>query len=165
MERENLLQCSETPLLDNILPVHLLQYFHPHVCLGLQCWPPFRFRMKFYAFVLYRHSFFSFFISLFLANHFNSSADFKFLSLFLLLLLFYFRSSDFTLSISAFFLSLAIGSKRKSTSVTGRGAPQACETSRLQHFVDNRVTYASEVVRLTRRLPFTPRKIPGIHFC
>jgi hypothetical protein len=37
---------------------------------------------------------------------------------------------------------------------------KACETSRLPHFVDNRLTDGGEVVSLTRWPPFTPRKIP-----
>jgi hypothetical protein len=55
--------------------------------------------------------------------------------------------------------------KGKAISVTGRGGPQGCETSRLPHFLDNRLTDGGEVVSLTRRPPFTPRKIPGTHFC
>jgi hypothetical protein len=35
------------------------------------------------------------------------------------------------------------------------------ETSRLLHFLDNRLTDGGEVVSLTRRPPFTLRKIPG----
>jgi hypothetical protein len=31
--------------------------------------------------------------------------------------------------------------------------------------LDNRLTDGDEVVSLTRRPPFTPRKIPGTHFC
>jgi hypothetical protein len=33
-----------------------------------------------------------------------------------------------------------------------------CETSRLPHFLDNRLKYGGEVVRLTRRPPFTPQE-------
>jgi hypothetical protein len=56
-------------------------------------------------------------------------------------------------------------SKRgKAIPVTGREGPQGCETSRLSHFLDNRLTDGDEVVSLTRRPPFTPRKIPGTHF-
>jgi hypothetical protein len=40
-----------------------------------------------------------------------------------------------------------------------------CETSRLPHFPDNRLTDEGEVVSLTRRPPFTPRKFSGTHFC
>jgi hypothetical protein len=49
--------------------------------------------------------------------------------------------------------------------VTGRGGPWNCETSRLSHFLGNRFTYGGEVVGLTRRPLFTPRKISGTHFC
>jgi hypothetical protein len=44
-----------------------------------------------------------------------------------------------------------------------RGREEGCEASRFPHFPDNRLTYGGEVVSLTRRLPFTPRKIPGTH--
>jgi hypothetical protein len=37
--------------------------------------------------------------------------------------------------------------------------------SRLPHFLDNWLTDGGEVVRLTGRPPFTPKKIPGTHFC
>jgi hypothetical protein len=40
--------------------------------------------------------------------------------------------------------------------VTGREGPQGCETSRLPHFLQNRLTDSGEVVRLTRRTFFTP---------
>jgi hypothetical protein len=55
--------------------------------------------------------------------------------------------------------------KGKVIPVTDRGGPQGCETSRLPHFLDNRHTDGGEVVSLTRRPPFTARKIPGTHFC
>jgi hypothetical protein len=48
---------------------------------------------------------------------------------------------------------------------TARGGPLSCETSRLPHFLHNRLTDVGEVVSLTRRPPFIPRKIPGTHFC
>jgi hypothetical protein len=35
--------------------------------------------------------------------------------------------------------------------VTGRGGPYGCETSRLPHFLDNRLTDDGEVNSLTRR--------------
>jgi hypothetical protein len=53
----------------------------------------------------------------------------------------------------------------KAIPVTGRGGPEGCETSRLPHFIDNRLTDGDEVVSPKRRPPFTPRKIPGTHFC
>jgi hypothetical protein len=37
--------------------------------------------------------------------------------------------------------------------------------SRLQNFLDSRLTDGCDVVSLTRRPHFTSRKIPGIHFC
>jgi hypothetical protein len=45
------------------------------------------------------------------------------------------------------------------------GGPEGCGTSRLPHFLDNRPTDGSEVVSLTQRPPFIPRKIPGTNFC
>jgi hypothetical protein len=53
----------------------------------------------------------------------------------------------------------------ESISVTGGGGPYDCETPRLPHFLDNRLTDGGEVVSLIRRSPFTPRKIPGTRFC
>jgi hypothetical protein len=38
----------------------------------------------------------------------------------------------------------------KAIPVTGRGGPYGCETSRLPHFLDNRLTDGGEVVSLTR---------------
>jgi hypothetical protein len=35
----------------------------------------------------------------------------------------------------------------------------------MPHFLDNRLTDGGEVVSPMRRRPFTPRKIPGTHFC
>jgi hypothetical protein len=49
--------------------------------------------------------------------------------------------------------------------VTGRGGPYGCETSRLPHFLDNRLTGGGKVISLKRQQPFTPNKIPGTHFC
>jgi hypothetical protein len=43
----------------------------------------------------------------------------------------------------------------KAIPIRGRGGPQACETSRLPHFLDNRLTDGGEIVSLTRRPPFT----------
>jgi hypothetical protein len=56
-------------------------------------------------------------------------------------------------------------SKGKPIPVTGREDPEGCETSRFLYFLDNRLTDGGEVVSPTRRPPFTPRKIPGTHFC
>jgi hypothetical protein len=46
--------------------------------------------------------------------------------------------------------------KDKAIPVTGRGGPQGCETSRIPHFLDNRLTDGGEVLSLTCRPPFTP---------
>jgi hypothetical protein len=55
--------------------------------------------------------------------------------------------------------------KGKAIPVTGHDSPQGYETSRLPHFLDNQLTDSYEVVCLTCRPPFNPRKIPGAHFC
>jgi hypothetical protein len=55
--------------------------------------------------------------------------------------------------------------KGKTIPVTGRRGPYGCETSKLPHFLDNRLREDGEFVSLTRRPPFTSRKIPGTHFC
>jgi hypothetical protein len=47
----------------------------------------------------------------------------------------------------------------------GHGGPEGCEMSRLPHILDNWVPDGGEVVSLTCQPPFTPRKIPGTHFC
>jgi hypothetical protein len=46
--------------------------------------------------------------------------------------------------------------KGKAITVTGHGGPWGCETSRLPHFLDNRLTDGGEVATLKRRPPFTP---------
>jgi hypothetical protein len=53
----------------------------------------------------------------------------------------------------------------KAIPVTYPGGPLGCEMSRIPHFLDNRLTDGGEVVSLTRRPLFTPRKIPGTHLC
>jgi hypothetical protein len=69
--------------------------------------------------------------------------------------------------------------KSKVIPVTCLGGPYDCETSRLPHFLDNRLTDGGEVVRFTckpaalytpgRSLEagraLHPRKVPGTHFC
>jgi hypothetical protein len=62
------------------------------------------------------------------------------------------------------FTYVAEEKKGQAIPVTGREGPKGCETSRLPHFLDNRLTDGGEVVSHRRRLPFTPRKIPGTHF-
>jgi hypothetical protein len=54
--------------------------------------------------------------------------------------------------------------KGEAIHVKGRGGSQRCETSRLPH-LENGLTDGGEVVSLTRRPPFTNRKIPGTYFC
>jgi hypothetical protein len=49
--------------------------------------------------------------------------------------------------------------KDEAIPVTGRGGPQRFETSRLPHFLHNRLIDGGEVVSLTRRPPLTPRTI------
>jgi hypothetical protein len=63
------------------------------------------------------------------------------------------------------FVKLFLLKKGKAIPVTGREGPWSCETLRLQHFLDNRLTDDGEDVSPTRQPPFTPRNIPGSHFC
>jgi hypothetical protein len=60
---------------------------------------------------------------------------------------------------------LFLKKKGKSISVTGRGGPEGCEMSRLPHILDIWLTDGGEVVSLMRQPSFTPRKLPGTHFC
>jgi hypothetical protein len=55
--------------------------------------------------------------------------------------------------------------KGKAIPVTSNEGPKGCEMLKLPHFLDDRPMDGGEVVSLTHRLPFTPRKIPGTHFC
>jgi hypothetical protein len=55
--------------------------------------------------------------------------------------------------------------KGKAIPVTGHEGAWGCETSRLSHFLDNRLIDGGEVVSPTRPPSFTHRKIPGTHFC
>jgi hypothetical protein len=48
--------------------------------------------------------------------------------------------------------------KGKAIPVTGRRSPHSFETPMLPNFLNNRLTDGSEVVSLTCRLPFTPKK-------
>jgi hypothetical protein len=52
----------------------------------------------------------------------------------------------------------------KAISVTDHGGPLGCETLKPPHCLDNWLTDSGEV-SLTHWPPFTPRKIPGTHFC
>jgi hypothetical protein len=56
------------------------------------------------------------------------------------------------------FILMKVKKKGKAISVTGRGGPYGCETSRLPHFLDIRLTDGGKVVSLTSRLPFTPQE-------
>jgi hypothetical protein len=56
----------------------------------------------------------------------------------------------------------ALNSKGKAVLVKGRRDPWDCETCRFPYFLP---TDGGEIVSLTRRLPCTPRKISGTHFC
>jgi hypothetical protein len=48
--------------------------------------------------------------------------------------------------------------KGKAIPVTDRGGPQVCDTSRLPHFLANRLTDGGEVVCFTRRHHLYPQK-------
>jgi hypothetical protein len=52
----------------------------------------------------------------------------------------------------------------KAIPVRACGGLYGCDTSRLPHFLDNRLTDGGEVVSLMRRPPLTPKKIPGTDF-
>jgi hypothetical protein len=45
--------------------------------------------------------------------------------------------------------------KGKTIPVTGHGGPQGCETLRVPHYLDNRLTDGGKAVSLTRRSPLT----------
>jgi hypothetical protein len=53
----------------------------------------------------------------------------------------------------------------KAIPVTGHEGLYGCETSRLPHFLESWLTSSDEVSLMHLRLPFTPTKIPGTHFC
>jgi hypothetical protein len=55
--------------------------------------------------------------------------------------------------------------KGKDIPVTGRGGPWGCETTRLPHFLDNRLTDGGDAFSLKHRPPSTPRMIPGTNLC
>jgi hypothetical protein len=48
--------------------------------------------------------------------------------------------------------------KVKATPVTGREDPYSCETLRLPHFLNNRLTKGGEDFNFTCRPPFTPQE-------
>jgi hypothetical protein len=55
--------------------------------------------------------------------------------------------------------------KGKAIPVTSCGGPWGCGMLRFPHSLDNQLTDGSEVVGFMHWPPFTPRKIPGTHFC
>jgi hypothetical protein len=59
--------------------------------------------------------------------------------------------------IQLFLPTFYIEVKGEAIPVTDRGGPYSCDTSRLSHFLDNRLTDGGDV-SLTRRPPFIPRK-------
>jgi hypothetical protein len=50
------------------------------------------------------------------------------------------------------------GDRREAVPITDRAGPWGCETSRLPHFLDNRLTDGGEVASLTCQPPFTPQE-------
>jgi hypothetical protein len=58
-----------------------------------------------------------------------------------------------------------IGVGSKAILVTVREGPWGSERSRLLHLLGSRLTDGGEIVSLTCRPSFTPRKISGTHFC
>jgi hypothetical protein len=72
---------------------------------------------------------------------------------------------DPSLSEFLLFTSMNLIHKGKPIPVTGRGDAYGSETSMFPNFLENRLADDSEFVSLTRRTPFTPRKIRGTHFC
>jgi hypothetical protein len=50
--------------------------------------------------------------------------------------------------------------KGRAIPVTGHGGPQGYETSRLPHFLDNRLKDGGQLVSLTRRPPFNAGGFP-----
>jgi hypothetical protein len=80
-----------------------------------------------------------------------------------------FRSHDtareFTVSLNTITNKITYLKKGKNIPATGRGGPKFCERSRLSHYLDKRLTDGGDVVSLTPRPPFTPRKILATHLC
>jgi hypothetical protein len=59
--------------------------------------------------------------------------------------------------INIYFINRLTGKKREAILVTVLGCPYVCETSRLPHFLDNRLTDGGDV-SLRRRPPFTSQE-------
>jgi hypothetical protein len=51
--------------------------------------------------------------------------------------------------------------KGKAALVAGRGGPWGCETSRLSHCINCRLTDGGKIVGPTHRQPYSPGNIPG----
>jgi hypothetical protein len=52
----------------------------------------------------------------------------------------------------------SLDKKGKAITLAGRGGPEGYETSRLPHFLDNRLTDGGEVSSLTHRSSFIPQE-------
>jgi hypothetical protein len=53
---------------------------------------------------------------------------------------------------------MTLKGKGKAIPVRGCGGREGCETSRLPHFLDNRLTDGGDFVNFNRRPPFTPQE-------
>jgi hypothetical protein len=63
------------------------------------------------------------------------------------------------------FWSFGKKKKGKAIPVTGLEGPWGCETSRLPHFLDDRLTDGARLSASRAVRPLPTRKIPGTHFC
>jgi hypothetical protein len=54
--------------------------------------------------------------------------------------------------------------KGKAIPVAGHESPYGCETSRIPHFLENRLTNGGEAVSPTRRPPFTHQEVSWYSF-
>jgi hypothetical protein len=59
----------------------------------------------------------------------------------------------------------ALVKEGKAVLVTDRGDPKGCDTSRMPYFLGIWLIDGGEAIRITLRPSFTPRNIPGTHFC
>jgi hypothetical protein len=62
-------------------------------------------------------------------------------------------------------LNMLIRGKGKDIPVAGGEDPEGCETSRIPHLLDSRLTCGGEFVSLKRKPPSTPGNIPGTYLC
>jgi hypothetical protein len=81
-----------------------------------------------------------------------------------------FKNASFVKLLQLCYLGLQIAKRKKKGKpipVTGRSGLYGCETSRIPHFLDIRLTDGDKIAILKRLPRFTtnPRKIPGTHFC